>query len=134
MKSIGFATALLRLVFLNETISGLARGWVLPSQLTLALHTADPGPKSDQGTFELRYSGYRRVSVPRTVQFWSVNGGEVALLQPVEFAECQDNSDTAKWVSVGCDGLILYRSQLERALDLKPGVVPEVRAVLVTEG
>lgn len=73
-KSNDFEADVANLIFLATGIPGLADDAASSplSVLWFSLHNFDPGETGDQTTDELSYSGYARVSVPRSsVGFWT---------------------------------------------------------------
>src|SRR5215472_161475 len=53
------------------------------TNISIALHTADPGTGGTLSTSEVAYTGYARASVPRTVGGWTITGAGPASMSPV---------------------------------------------------
>lgn len=104
MKSSAFAEDILRLVFLGTSIAGIADNAVTAprSQLTVALHIADPGIGGDQTTNEVSYTGYARVNVARNSTGWTVTGPSVSPAANINFGMMTGGiGGTVTHVSVG---------------------------------
>src|ERR1700675_3571021 len=84
-KSDTFEADWLKLIFNATAIANLAdnaSGAPL-TNLSVALHTADPGNGGNQTTNEATYTSYARVSVARTAGGWSITGTNPASASPV---------------------------------------------------
>ena len=55
------------------------------TQISVALHAADPGDAGTQATSEVNYVGYARVNVARTSGGWTVTGGSVSPVANIDF-------------------------------------------------
>ena len=68
-KTTAFSADLLKLIFNGTAIANIADNAASAplANLVLSLHTADPGVGASQTTSEVAYTGYARVSVPRTI-------------------------------------------------------------------
>lgn len=53
------------------------------TNISIALHTADPGTGGNQSTSEVAYTSYARASVARTTGGWTVTGVGPASCSPV---------------------------------------------------
>ena len=73
-----FENDLLKLIFNATAIANLADNAATSplTNLSVALHTADPGEGGTQATNETAYTGYARVSVARTSGGWIRATGE----------------------------------------------------------
>src|SRR5437773_1386998 len=58
------------------------------TNLSVALHTADPGEGGTQTTNEAAYTGYARVSVARTTGGWTISSGSASPVANIDFGEC----------------------------------------------
>lgn len=120
--------ALLRALFLNEPYTGLGDAGGLQASDTVgsvwaALHTDDPSA-GDQTTNEANYTGYGRVSVPRTSAAWqavqSGNNAVLTLLQSLYFPQVSLGGNTVTYVSFGISqsgtGRIIFAAPLTQSL------------------
>ena len=76
---VSFQRAFMEWLFLNGPIPDIGSGVVgsaLPGTLVFAMHTADPGPRGDQSTHQVKYRGYCRVPIQRSRLGWSVQSDD----------------------------------------------------------
>lgn len=137
-KSNAFETDFLELIFNATTIANLAddAGSSPAANLTVALHTADPGEGGDQSTNECTYTSYARVSVARTSGGWSVTGDSVSPVADIDFPEATGGSETATHFSVGTGtgNYMIYSGSLTPNIVISTGVTPRITtASTVTE-
>lgn len=131
-KSNYFENAWLKLVFNAVGIDGLADNDASSpvTDLSVALHTADPGEGGTQASSELVYTGYARVAVPRTALGWLVSGSNAWPVNPVEFAEMTGGAGgVVTHASVG-DGItnhILYSGPVTPNINVVSGVRPRLK-------
>src|SRR3990167_11533062 len=85
-----FETDILALIFNATAIADLAENDTTSpaTNLSVALHTADPGEAGTQATSETAYTGYARVNVARTTGGWTVTGNSVSPVANIDFGEC----------------------------------------------
>ena len=85
-----FETDILALIFNATAIADLAENDATSpaTNLSVALHTADPGEAGTQATRETAYTGYARVNVARTSGGWTVAAGSVSPVANIDFGEC----------------------------------------------
>jgi len=87
-KSTAFAREVLLLIFNSIPITGLARNPAISpvTELTVALHTANPGVGGTQATSEISYTGYVRARVTRADgSGWVVTGASVSPAAAITF-------------------------------------------------
>lgn len=58
------------------------------TDISVAMHTADPGEGGTQTTSEVTYTGYARVDVVRTSGGWTVTGNSVSPAANIVFPTC----------------------------------------------
>lgn len=118
-----------------QLIALIFNGTPLPwsaSNLSVALHTADPGEEGSQATSEATYTGYARVLVPRDNTGWTLAGSQAVNAQEVTFGECTGGSNTITHVSVGLGATgpaqILYKAALTAPLAVSNLITPRFPA------
>lgn len=86
-KGNNLETDILALIFNATTIPELAENDTTSpaTNITVALHTADPGEAGNQTTSETAYTGYARVNVARTSGGWTVSGNSVSPAANIDF-------------------------------------------------
>lgn len=130
-----FEADILGLIFNATAISGLADN-ASASPLTnlyVALHTADPGEGSNQGTSEVNYTGYARVAVQRSGAGWTLAGQTISPTAVIEFGEMTaGTAGTATHATVGTAasgaGKVIIRGALVPTIPFQVGTVPRIRA------
>lgn len=124
-------TDLVAKVFNNTAIP-----WDANTNLFVSLHTADPGEAGTQTTSEAAYTGYARVTVPRTSGGWTVAAGQAVNTALVQFPQCTGGSAIATHVVVGTAltgaGQILYSGALSSSLSISTGIQPQFAATALT--
>ena len=78
-------TSILQLVFNATAWANYADNAASTPQtnISIALHTADPGTGGSQSTSEVAYTSYARASVARTTGGWTITGTGPASCSPV---------------------------------------------------
>lgn len=129
-KSNTFENDLLKLIFNATAIANLAdnaAGSPL-TNLSVALHTADPGEGGDQTTSEATYTSYARVSVARTTGGWTVTNASVSPVANISFPQATGGSNTITHFSVGPTGggatKIFYSGTVTPNIVVTNGVTP----------
>jgi hypothetical protein len=74
------------------------------TNLSVALHTADPGEAGTQSTSEITYTSYARVSVARTAGGWTVASGSASPVANISFPAGTGGAGTATHFSIGPTG------------------------------
>jgi hypothetical protein len=100
------------------------------TNLTVALHTADPGEAGTQLTNETAYTGYARVNVARTSGGWTVTGNSVSPTANIDFAECTGSPGAAIThfsVGTGVSNLLLYSGTVTPNITMASGVIPRLK-------
>jgi hypothetical protein len=95
------------------------------SNLSVSLHTADPGEAGTLATNEADYTGYARVSVARDSGGWTVAGNQASNTAEITFPECTGGSNTITHVAVGtAGGQILYSGALTASISVSNLITP----------
>lgn len=115
-------------LFFNKTIPawlGTLSG-TGDTDITVALHTADPGEAGTQSTSEATYTGYARVNVIRTAAGWTVASNVASNTALVQFGEATAGTNTITHVSLGINsGQIMYKGSLTSARTISSGIQPQ---------
>lgn len=130
-KGNAFENDILLLIFNGTTIADLAENDSTSpvTDLSVALHTADPGEAGDQTTSEIAYTGYARVDVVRSNLGWTVTANEVNPVDPIEFPIMTGGAGgTATFFSVGTgvSDKLLYRGAITPNITVVNGVIPRL--------
>jgi hypothetical protein len=135
-KSDAFENALLLLLFNATAFTGIAQNHATPSDLYMALHTADPGEAGTLATSEISYTGYARKQLARNGTNFTVVGDTVSLAANQDFpASTGGTGGTVTHWSIGTSaGVMLYRGAVSPTIAVSSGVTPRLNAgTLVTE-
>jgi hypothetical protein len=128
-----FENDLLKLIFNNTPIGGIADAAASPVNLFLSLHTGDPGEAGNQTTNETAYTPYARQQILRTTGGWTVTGSSVSPVSDTTFAECTASPGTqithaAVGTLVSGAGKILYKGLLTPPISMAVGVSPRIKS------
>lgn len=132
-KSDTFEADLLKLIFNATPIANLADNAASSplTNLSVALHTADPGETGTQTTSEATYTSYARVSVARTSGGWTISGTAPTQAAPaatITFPAGTGGSGTVTHFSVGPTGggatKIFYSGTVTSNIVTGNGVTP----------
>ena len=100
------------------------------TNMSVALHTADPGEAGTQATSEATYTGYARVNVVRTSSGWSVASGVASPVAAITFPICTAGTNTITHFSVGPTGggasKIFYSGTVLPIIAVAAGVTPQL--------
>lgn len=123
---------ILKLIFNATTWNDIAENDTTgpAANLTVALHTADPGEAGTQSTNETAYTGYARISVARTAGGWTVTGNSVSPTANIDFGECTAAPGAAIThvsVGTGVGSELLYSGTLTPNITMAVGVIPRVK-------
>ena len=137
-KSNACETDILELIFNATAWPELAENdSTTPSaNLTVALHTGDPGEAGTQLTSEATYGGYVRVNVARTSGGWTIAGDQVTPVANIDFVEATSGVETiTHWsVGTGTSNYLLYSGTVTPNISVVTGVTPRLTtATAVTE-
>lgn len=130
----------LKLVFNNTPISliGDATGLVgstAVGALFVSLHTSDPTDAGTQTSSEATYTGYARVSTPRTTAAWLVttDGAGLTKASPavnIAFPACTGGSSTPTHFGIGTSGTgtgkLLYVGTITPVVTISNGITPTI--------
>lgn len=120
--------------YMNFVLNGVA----MPNygaNLSLALHTADPGEGGDQSTFETTYPNYARITIVRdnTGNGFQTTGNPRYNTNLLQFNPANAvTSETLNYISLGLVGggatQILYSGALTTPLTMSNLVQPQILA------
>ena len=106
------------------------------TNITVALHTADPWEAGTQSTSEATYTSYARVNVVRTASGWTVAWNTSSNAALIQFPEATGWADTITHVSLGVNsGQIMYSWALTASRSVSSGIQPQfnIGSLQVTE-
>jgi hypothetical protein len=138
-KSTAAANSLLNLVLRAVAWANIADNTATsPStNITVALHTADPGAAGTQTTSETTYTGYARVNVARTTGGWgAASGGSTSPAAAITFGTCTAGTATITHFSLGTgtSNAMLYSGTVTPNISVSNTVTPQLTtATTVTE-
>ena len=123
---------LLKLIFNATTWNDLAENDTTTptANLSVALHTADPGEGGSQLTSETAYTGYARINVARTTGGWTVTANSVSPVANIDFGECTASPGAAiTHFSVGTTvgNELLYSGTVTPNITMAVGVIPRLK-------
>lgn len=130
---------LLKLIFNATTWAQIADNTASsPStNITVALHTADPGVGGTQSTSEATYTGYGRVNVVRTTSGWTASSAaSTSPVGAITFGACSGGTNTISFFSVGTGtgNAMLYSGTVTPNISVSSGVTPSLTtASTITE-
>lgn len=135
-----FENDLMKLIFNATAIANIADNASSSplTNLSVALHTADPGEAGTQSTSEATYTSYARVSVARTSGGWTITNNSASPAATITFAAGTGGSGTVTHFSVGPTGggatKILYSGTVTPNIVTGNGVTPSLTtASTITE-
>jgi hypothetical protein len=129
-KGSTFDNDLLKLIFNATAIANIGDNAASSplTNLSVALHTADPTASGNQSSNEIAYTSYARVSVARTSGGWTVTGSSVSPAANISFPAGTGGSGTATHFSVGPTGggatKILYSGAITPNIVCGNGITP----------
>lgn len=142
-KSNAWENGLLLLLFNNTNFANVGdatglRGSSTAGALYVSLHTADPGEAGTQSTSEASYTGYARVSVPRSGANWTVTGNSVSPAATISFPACTGGTNTITHFAIGLASTganaLLYKGTVTPTIAVSSGVTPRLTtATAITE-
>lgn len=115
---------------LAKVFTATALPWDAATELTVHLHTADPGEAGTSATSEATYTGYAAVDVDRAGTDWTVTGNTVTNDNLIQFPQCTGGTNTITHVSVTpkSSTQILYSGALNSSLSVSNGIQPQFAA------
>lgn len=127
--------AILKLIFNATAWADMAENDATTpaTNITVALHTADPGEAGTQATSETAYTGYARVSVARTTGGWTVSGTAPTSTSPVaniDFGECTALPGAAIThfsVGTGVSNFMIMKGTVTPNITMAVGVIPRLK-------
>lgn len=142
-KSDTFEADILKLIFNATAIANLADNAATSplTNISIALHTADPGETGNMTTNEATYTSYARVNVARTSGGWTISGTAPTQASPVaniDFPACTGGTNTITHASCGPTGggatKIFYSGTVTPNISVSNGVTPRLTtASTITE-
>lgn len=121
-------TDLLELIFNATSWGNLADNTATSpaANLTVALHTGDPGEAGTQTTNEATYGSYARVNVARTSGGWTISGNSVSPVSNITFATASSGSETiTHWsVGTGTSDAMIVSGTVTPNISVSTGVTP----------
>lgn len=131
-KQNDFENDLLKLIFNATAIADLADNDATApaTNLSVALHTADPGEAGTQLTSETAYTGYARINVARTTGGWTVTTNSVSPVANIDFGECTAAAGAAIThfsVGTGVANKLLYSGTVTPNITMAVGVIPRLK-------
>lgn len=100
------------------------------TNISNALHTADPGDAGSQSTSEVGYTSYARVDVARTSGGWTVTANSVSPVANIDFPAGTGGSGTVTHWSTGKTGggasAILFSGTVTPNIVTGNGVTPRL--------
>lgn len=123
---------ILKLIFQAVAFADIAENdTTSPStNLSVALHTADPGEAGTQLTNETAYTGYARVNVARTTGGWAITGSSISPVANIDFAECTASPGAAltHWsIGTGVSNFLMYSGTITPNITMAVGVIPRIK-------
>lgn len=123
---------ILKLIFNATTWADMAENDTTSpaTNITVALHTADPGETGTQSTNETAYTGYARVNVARTTGGWTVTNNSVSPVANIDFGECTASPGAAIThfsVGTGVSNELLYSGTVTPNITMAVGVIPRLK-------
>ncbi len=125
-------SAILALIFNATTWANYAINATASPQtdISVALHTADPGEAGSQLTSEATYTSYARVDVVRTNVGWTESSGSVSPAATIAFPAGTGTSNTITHFSTGKTGggatAILWSGSVSPTIAAGNGVTPRL--------
>jgi hypothetical protein len=131
-KQDDFENDLLKLIFNATPIPNIADNASSSpfANVTVALHTGDPGEGGTQLINETGYTGYGRVSVARTAGGWLVSGNSASPVANIDFGECTASPGspiTHFSVGNGVSNKMLYSGTVTPNITMAVGVIPRLK-------
>ncbi len=125
-------TAILGLIFEATAWANYADNAASTPQtnISVALHTADPGDTGTMSTSEVTYTSYARVDVARSSSGWTTTGGSVSPDAEIAFPAGSGGSGTVTHFSTGKTGggaaAILFSGTVTPNIVTGSGVTPKL--------
>jgi hypothetical protein len=124
---------ILKLYFNATAIANLADNAAASPEtnISVALHTADPGDGGSQSTSEAAYTSYARVNVARTTGGWSAaSAGSTSPVANIDFPTGTGGAGTGSFFSAGKTGggasNIYWSGSISPTIPFGSGVLPRL--------
>lgn len=131
-------TELLALLFNADGIANIADNAASGplTDLSVSLHTGDPGEAGTQATNEASYTSYDRVEVNRAagVGGWNVVGAVASPVDDIVFPQATGGSETESHMGIGSDptppnaGVLYLSGTVTPNIVVSSGVTPRLTA------
>lgn len=125
--------SLLALIFNATAWAGMADNAATSpqTQISMALHTADPGEAGDQTTNETSYTSYARQTPARSTSGFSApSGGSTSPAANIDFPSCTGGTATITHMSAGKTGggatAIHMSGTVTPNISVSSGVIPRL--------
>lgn len=139
-KPTAMSNDILALIYNATAIANVAQNNATSpaTNITLALHTADPGVGGTQATSEISYTGYARVNVARTTGGWPApSGGSISPAAAITFgAMTAGTGGTVTHFSTGTGttNKMIHSGTVTPNIVVSNGVTPQLTtATTITE-
>lgn len=98
------------------------------TNITVALHTADPTDAGNQTSNEAAYTSYARENVARTSGGWTVSGASATLTSAVSFTAATGGSETETHFScgTGTSNYMIGSGTVSPNISVSSGVTPQL--------
>jgi hypothetical protein len=115
---------------LEYVFKATAFSWNAATNLTIHLHTADPGEAGTSATSEATYTNYAAVNVARSGSGWIVTGNTAKNAALIQFPQCGASGNTITHVSITPQSStqILYSGALSSSLTVANLIQPQFSA------
>lgn len=106
-SSKNFSEDILKLIFQNVSLSGVADGLVSPGTFYIRLCTDATVTDANNVGTETTYGGYvaKGIAINRSVSDWTVTLNEVKNTNQIDFADCTGTPQTIRYVEVWKDNV-----------------------------
>jgi hypothetical protein len=122
---------ILKLIYQAVAIADLAQddGTGPATNITVALHTGDPGAAGTQATSEIAYTGYARINVARTTGGWGITSQTISPVAAITFGEMTGGAGgTVTHFSTGTGSAdkLIHSGAVTPNLSVVSGVIPQL--------
>ncbi len=127
-----FENDLLKLIFQAVDITTLADDAATGAEtdLSVSLHTGDPGEAGAQNTNEATFGGYTRIGVARTATGWVVAANVASPLADITFPQATSDTGTITHFGVGNAtsgaGKLFYFGTVTPNIVVTSGITPRL--------
>lgn len=100
------------------------------ANISVALHTGDPGEAGSQLTSEAAYTGYARLNIARTSGGWTVTANSVSPAANIDFGECTAaaGGPITHWsVGTSVSNYLIGSGTVTPNITMAVGVIPRIK-------